>query len=63
MFLGNSLTVPNIVNLPGQSGGGGAFEYTAIDNSFSMEFDGVDDARQWVAKFCKTSNQFMFSTT
>ena len=41
MYLGNSLTVPNIVNLPGQGGGGGAFEYTAIDNSFSMEFDGV----------------------
>ena len=40
MFLGNSLTVPNIVNLPGQGGGGGAFEYTAIDNSFSMLFDG-----------------------
>ena len=41
MFLGNSLTVPNIINLPGQGGGGGAFEYTAIDNSFSMEFDGT----------------------
>ena len=41
MFLGNTLTVPNIVNLPGQSGGGGAFEYTAIDNSYSMEFDGA----------------------
>lgn len=40
MFLGNTITVPNIVNLPGQAGGGGAFEYTAIDNSFSMEFDG-----------------------
>ena len=39
MFLGNTLTVPNIVNLPGQSGGGSAFEYTAIDNSFSMLFD------------------------
>ena len=41
MYLGNSLTVPNIINLPGQGGGGSAFEYTAIDNSFSMEFDGV----------------------
>ena len=42
MFLGNTFTVPNIVNLPGQStGGGGAFEYTAIENSFSMEFDGA----------------------
>lgn len=41
MFLGNTFTVPNIVNLPGQSGGGSAFEYTAIDNSFSMEFDGA----------------------
>jgi len=39
MFLGNTLTVPNIINLPGQGGGGGAFEYTAIDNSFSMLFD------------------------
>jgi len=25
------------------SGAAGAFEYTAIDNNFSMEFDGVDD--------------------
>ena len=41
MYLGNSLTVPNIVNLPGQGGGGSAFEYTAIDNSFSMLFDGA----------------------
>ena len=39
MFLGNTLTVPNIVNLPGQSGGGSAFEYTAIDNNFSMDLD------------------------
>jgi len=40
MYLGTRLTVPSIVNLPGQGGGGSAFEYTAIDNSFSMEFDG-----------------------
>tara|TARA_R100001509_G_C4866209_1_gene215127 strand:+ start:366 stop:1061 length:696 start_codon:yes stop_codon:yes gene_type:complete len=46
MYLGNSLTVPNIINLPGQGGGGsGAFEYTAIDNSFSMRFDGVSGNR------------------
>jgi hypothetical protein len=43
MFLGNTLTVPNIVNLPGQAGGAPAFEYTAIDNSFSMEFDGASE--------------------
>lgn len=41
MFIGNTFTVPNIVNLPGQAGGAPAFEYTAIDNSYSMEFDGV----------------------
>ena len=43
MYLGNYFTVPARANLPGQksTGGGGAFEYTAIDNSFSMEFDGV----------------------
>tara|TARA_Y100001954_G_C15821199_1_gene610038 strand:- start:4538 stop:5254 length:717 start_codon:yes stop_codon:yes gene_type:complete len=44
MKIGISPTIPARVNLPGQEsrGGGGAFEYTAIDNSFSMEFDGVD---------------------
>ena len=42
MYLGNYFTVPARANLPGQrSTGGDAFEYTAIDNSFSMEFDGV----------------------
>ena len=43
MYLGNYFTVPSRANLPGQksTGGGGAFEYTAIDNSFSMEFDGA----------------------
>ena len=40
MFLGNTLTVPNIVNLPGQAGGVvPPFEYTAIDNSYSMDLD------------------------
>lgn len=37
------MPIPDLSNLPGPSrpgGGGGAFEYTAIDNSFSMEFDG-----------------------
>ena len=44
MFLGNTFTVPNIVNLPGQGkGGGSAFEYTAIDNNFSMLFDAAGD--------------------
>jgi hypothetical protein len=45
MYLGNYFTVPARANLPGQrstGGGGSAFEYTAIDNSFSMEFDGND---------------------
>ena len=43
MFIGIGNTIPEIANLPGSSrpGGGGAFEYTAIDNSFSMEFDGT----------------------
>jgi len=44
MYLGNYFTVPARANLPGQSGGGviPPFEYTAIDNSFSMKFDGND---------------------
>ena len=46
MFIGVGTPIPVIANLPGPSrpgggGGGGAFEYTAIDNSFSMEFDGT----------------------
>ena len=46
MFIGVGTPIPVIANLPGSSrpGGGGStppFEYTAIDNSFSMEFDGV----------------------
>jgi hypothetical protein len=42
MKMGMGMIVPEINNLPGQrsTGGGGAFEYTAIDNNFSMEFDG-----------------------
>ena len=40
------MPIPDLSNLPGVSrpggGGGGAFEYTAIDNSFSMEFDGAN---------------------
>lgn len=42
MFIGIGLPIPEIANLPGSSrpgGGGGDFEYTAIDNSYSMEFD------------------------
>ena len=39
------MPIPDLSNLPGPSrpggGGGGAFEYTAIDNSYSMEFDGT----------------------
>ena len=45
MFMGMGMPIPDLSNLPGVSrpggGGGGAFEYTAIDNSFSMEFDGT----------------------
>jgi hypothetical protein len=43
MRIGMGMIVPEINNLPGQrsTGGGGAFEYTAIDNNFSMEFDGT----------------------
>jgi hypothetical protein len=45
MFIGMGMPIPDLSNLPGPSrpggGGGGAFEYTAIDNSFSMEFDGA----------------------
>ena len=41
MKIGISPVIPSRVNLPGQQArGGGAFEYTAIDNSFSMDFDG-----------------------
>ena len=42
MFIGVGTTVPEIANLPGSSrpgGGGSAFEYNTIDNSFSMLFD------------------------
>ena len=43
MFIGIGSAIPEIANLPGSSrpggGGGGAFEYTAIDNSYSMLFD------------------------
>jgi hypothetical protein len=46
MLTGIGSTIPRIANLPGSSrpGGGGAgpFEYTAIDNNFSMEFDGTN---------------------
>ena len=45
MFIGMGMPIPDLANLPGSSrpggGGGGAFEYTAIANSFSMEFDGA----------------------
>jgi len=43
MKIGIGIPIPERVNLPGQSGGGviPPFEYTAIDNSFSMEFDGA----------------------
>ena len=45
MFIGMGMPIPDLANLPGPSrpggGGGTPFEYTAIDNSFSMEFDGV----------------------
>tara|TARA_R100000388_G_scaffold5219_2_gene5429 strand:- start:4598 stop:5314 length:717 start_codon:yes stop_codon:yes gene_type:complete len=43
MFMGMGIPIPDLSNLPGTSrpgGGVGPFEYTAIDNSFSMEFDG-----------------------
>jgi len=43
MFIGMGMPIPDLSNLPGPSrpGGGGSspFEYTAIDNSYSMEFD------------------------
>ena len=42
MFIGIGTPIPTIANLPGSSrpgGGGSAFEYTAIDNSYSMLFD------------------------
>ncbi len=53
MFLGNTLIVPNIVNLPGQAGGGGAFKYTAIDNNFSMLFDRSGDTRYDLGSFAQ----------
>ena len=39
------IPIPDLSNLPGVSrpgkpGGGGAFQYTVIDNNFSMKFDG-----------------------
>ena len=50
MFIGIGVPIPDLASLPGASrpggGGGGAFEYTAIDNSFSMEFDGVASRMQ-----------------
>jgi hypothetical protein len=44
MFIGIGTPIPELSNLPGASrpGGGSAFEYTAIDNSYSMEFNGTD---------------------
>ena len=46
MLVGIGSTIPKIANLPGPSrpggGGGSPFEYTAIDNNFSMEFDGTN---------------------
>lgn len=40
MKIGIGIPIPERVNLPGQSGGGNTpFEYTAIDNSYSMLFD------------------------
>lgn len=45
MLTGIGSTIPRIANLPGPSrpgGGGDPFEYTAIDNNFSMEFDGTN---------------------
>ena len=54
MFLGNTLTVPNIVNLPGQAGGVvPPFEYTAIDNSFSMLFDRSGNTRYDLGSFAQ----------
>ena len=45
MLVGIGSTIPRIANLPGSSrpggGGGSPFEYTAIDNTYSMEFDGT----------------------
>ncbi len=44
MGIGIGTPIYDLANLPGQGGsggGGGSFEYTAIDNSFSMEFDGL----------------------
>ena len=43
MKTGIGIPIPTIVNLPGQAGGSPPppFQYTAIDNSFSMEFDGT----------------------
>jgi hypothetical protein len=38
IIIGNSIGVNRTSTL-----GGGPFEYTAIDNNFSMEFDGVDE--------------------
>jgi len=47
MLTGIGSTIPRIANLPGPSrpgGGGGSvpFEYTPIDNNYSMEFDGTN---------------------
>lgn len=43
MLIGIGIPIPDLANLPGSSrpGGGSAFEYTPIDNNFSMEFDGA----------------------
>ena len=56
MFVGNILTIPSIVNLPGQSGGGGL---ASIANNFSMQFNGIDE--YFVASGTAQSGDFSLS--
>ena len=58
------MPIPDLSNLAGPSrpgGGGGAFEYTAIDNSFSMEFDGASDSHYIIPSDTFTANNSGFS--
>ena len=60
--MGMGIPIPDLSNLPGVSrpgkpGSGGGFEYTTIDNGFSMKFDGSSSYLQ-VAESTDVINDF-----
>jgi hypothetical protein len=65
MFIGMGMPIPDLSNLPGPSrpggGGGGAFEYTAIDNSFSMKFDAASSSHYVIPGDTFTASSSGFS--